>query len=644
MEGQGKRLLLAVALAFGVILLWNTIFPSKDDPKPAPMAGSGTPAAVVPSAIVPVTSGVCEPTSLEGAPTVEVPRVVETRTSMKFPGKVSATFSTYGGSLIGWQLADERFEKDHTKGEFLPSLPDTGAFQIGFWRGSTRCLPKLTEWQIVTSDATHVVYSYAHNGIEIEKAFTVDPDAFIVKMALKLKFMVGDKESLQQRLAITTYAFQDPTVDSKGGMQVQPRVWMSSTLRDNEIVHTPLNALKDGPNGTPAPRYEANITWTGFEHPYLLAAYAPKRYTETELVAKHTYPTDPYGLMRTDLEFQPLTVKTDAATFEREVVAYLGPKYYTQLQQADAKAGFETGFNQAIDLGWFAIIGKPLMWLLFRFQSVVGNWGIAIILLTFLVKGVTLFWTTKSMRSMKAMAALTSSPQMKALQDKYKDDKPRLQAEQMALYKQNNINPIAGCLPIVLQMPIWFALYRMLSNAGELYQQPFLPGWIDDLTNTDPYHILPIVLVVTMFLQARLTPQSAGSAGQQKFLQYGMPLMFGVMSFFFPAGLTLYIFTNTLLSAAHAIYMNKYDKKTLDLIAKLKANSAEVVANSSSAKPSAGSTKKPGEKLRNGSSAARAKPIIDVAASENASDGEAVESSATTEAARQRPRRKKKKR
>src|SRR5206468_11100812 len=141
-------------------------------------------------------------------------------------------------------------------------------------------------------------------------------------------------------------------------------------------------------------------------------------------------------------------------------------------------------------------------------------------------------WTTKSMRSMKAMAAL--APQMKEIQAKYKDDRQRQQAETMALYKQNNVNPLSGCLPIVMQMPIWLALYRMLSNAGELYQQPFIPGWINDLTAPDPYYVLPVVLVVTMFFQARLTPQTTDPSQrmQQKFLQYGMPLMFGVMSFF----------------------------------------------------------------------------------------------------------------
>jgi YidC/Oxa1 family membrane protein insertase len=216
---------------------------------------------------------------------------------------------------------------------------------------------------------------------------------------------------------------------------------------------------------------------------------------------------------------------------------------------------------------------------------------------------------------MKQMAAL--APQMKALQEKYKNDKQRIQAETMALYKQYNVNPIAGCLPIVLQMPVWIALYRMLSNAGELYQQPFIPGWIDDLTNTDPYHILPVVLIITMFAQARLTPQT-GDSRQQKFLQYGMPLMFGVMSFFFPAGLTVYIFTNTCLSALHSIYMNKYDKKSLEIMARMKK------ANEEAAAKAAGPVKKE-----------PAKKVIDVEADD---DDESSESTSDSKPTASKPR------
>jgi YidC/Oxa1 family membrane protein insertase len=295
--------------------------------------------------------------------------------------------------------------------------------------------------------------------------------------------------------------------------------------------------------------------------------------------------------------------------------------------------------------------------LLQKFHDVVGNWGLSIILLTFLVKGLTLFWTTRSMRSMKAMAAL--APQMKALQAKYADDKQRQQAETMALYKQHGVNPVAGCLPILLQMPIWLALYRMLSNAGELYHQPFIHGWISDLTATDPFYVLPVLLVVTMFVQARLQPAAVDST-QQKFMQYGMPLMFGAFSFVCPAGLTIYMFTNTVLSAVHSIYMNKFDKKSLAIAAQLKVNQelADAATKTDSGAKSTGGAKtaggakgKPG--LAAKAKVAVAKPVIEATATEvlddadddaDADDAPDAGGIPSTGTAPNRPRRKKRRR
>ena len=286
--------------------------------------------------------------------------------------------------------------------------------------------------------------------------------------------------------------------------------------------------------------------------------------------------------MRTDIVFGRTDLKNDGKTAvpvdQREVVAYFGPKNYDLLDHADAVAGFATGFKDTIDFGHLpglglslAFIGKPLLWLLGKLNGVVGNWGVAIILLTVIVKLLTLFWTTRSMRSMKAMAAV--SPQVQEIQKKYGDDKQRAQMETMALYKTHGIRPLAGCAPMFLQIPIWSALYIMLQASGELYQQPFIPGWIGDLTNTDPYYVLPVALFVTMFAQARLTPQNANQPGQ-KMMQYGMPVMFGIMSFWFPSGLTLYIFTNTVLSSLHSLWMNKFDKKSLVIAEQLKKNKA----------------------------------------------------------------------
>jgi YidC/Oxa1 family membrane protein insertase len=457
---------------------------------------------------------------------------------------------------------------------------------------------------------------------------------------VKVGVRVPEGTEARQQMVVSVYNYQDPAKLKGGSSRVAPRAWGSSTLRDGTLLETDVAAVIE------ARRTETAFQWTGFEHPYLLEGYAP-RLSDGERIEKHTSATNegqPPGFMWTYLQFPQTTFKHGDAPMTREVVGYLGPKNYDDLEQADAAAGFTTGFNKVIDLGWFAFIGRPLLWLLQKFHEAIGNWGIAIILLTFVVKVLTLYWTTKSMRSMKAMAAL--APQMKVLQEKYGDDKQRQQAETMALYKQHNVNPVAGCLPILLQMPIWIALYRMLSNAGELYQQPFIPGWIDDLTATDPVYVLPALLVVTMFVQARLQPATADSR-QQKFLQYGMPLMFGVMSFFFPSGLTIYIFTNTVLSALHSIYMNKFDKKSLAIAEKLKKSQEAAAAGAATATKSGGGGKDGGP--------AKAKRVIDAKATEVPVDDQ-TDDSAEEEGApagsvgtpsgpsRNRPRRKKRRR
>ena len=207
--------------------------------------------------------------------------------------------------------------------------------------------------------------------------------------------------------------------------------------------------------------------------------------------------------------------------------------------------------------GFLAIIARPLLWLLIWFQGIVVNWGVAIVMLTLTVKLATLYWTQKSMVSMREMSKLR--PEIEKLQKEHKDDRQRLQQEMMGLYKAHGVNPLSGCLPMLLQMPIWFALYRTLTVAGELYQAPLVPGWIDDLTAPDPLYILPILLTGMMFLQSRFTPSTADST-QQKIMMYGMPLMFGGFSFFFPAGLTLYIFTSTGLTALHHLILRRTDK------------------------------------------------------------------------------------
>jgi len=668
MQDQGKRLLITVALALGVMLVW-TSFTHKEEPPATTGSGQATPKPVVPQVGVSAAPGApSAPAATVGsAPAVaELPRPPEVPLTLTFDNVV-ATFSSYCGGLKSWRLTDKRYDKDPLRGWILPEksqmfttdgagkripvpaaqlakLPDCGAFDVNF-TASTFYVPLHATWKQEQLGPTEVRYTYASEQLELVKTFTVMPASYLVRMVVAVRVRVPEGTEAKQQLTFSVYGFQDPAGLKEGSSRVAARVWSSSTMRDGEIVETDVNGVIEWP------RFEPTIQWSGFEHPYLLNGYAP-RLREGERVEKHTRASNgadglPTGFMETHLMFPAATFKHGDGAMTQEIVGYLGPKNYDNLAGADAAAGFKTGFGAVVDLGWFGFIGRPLLWMLQKFHDVVGNWGLSIILLTFLVKGLTLFWTTRSMRSMKAMAAL--GPQMKALQAKYADDKQRQQAETMALYKQHGVNPVAGCLPILLQMPIWLALYRMLSNAGELYQQPFIPGWISDLTATDPVYVLPVLLVVTMFLQARLQPAAVDST-QQKFMQYGMPIMFGVFSFVCPAGLTIYMFTNTVLSALHSIYMNKFDKKSLEIAAQLKRN--QEIADAAAAKP-AGSAKPGGKNGVAAKAKVLAKPVIDAKATEVAEDADedadADDAPEGAEApgagpARNRPRRKKRRR
>ncbi|MBA3395548.1 MAG: membrane protein insertase YidC [Deltaproteobacteria bacterium] len=640
MEMQGKRLLLAVGLALAVMLVWNMVFPpAKDETKKT--AGSGSQVVATAPATAPVI-----------VVTPEAPRGTEQKLVLEYPGKLIATFSSYGGALVSWQLDSKKYLKDDStqkRGELLPARPGTGAFYVDFTstengvrKQPTMRFPSELDWVGTKVSETEVRYVLDTPVVHAEKIFTIVPDAYAVKMTVTIDVKVPANTLTQQSLAVSAFAYQDIKADMDGGQQIEARIWNSATFRGEEIFHTNWKDLAK------APRWEPDIIWAGYEHPYMLQAYSPRR-EGVEAVEKYSYAIGADGVMRTDIVFPAQKFEPGTTKIKEEVVAYLGPKSYKSLEAAEASAEFSPGFTATVDFGWFGVIGKPLLWLLLKFYAFVGNWGIAIMLLTFLVKAATMYWTTKSMRSMKAMAAL--APQMKVLQEKYKEDRQRLQAETMALYKQHKVNPIAGCLPILMQMPIWIALYRMLSSAGELYQEPFISGWIDDLTTPDPFYILPIILLVTMFVQARMTPVT-GDSRQQKFLQYGMPLMFGVMAFFFPSGLTLYIFTNTVLSALHSIWMNKYDKKSLAMVAQMKANAEAAAAAAAKPVGKGGAAGKSGASAKNGKPVA-AKPVIDVDATAARDSGDADDDdvpeataggSSSSGPPRQRPRRKKRRR
>jgi len=231
---------------------------------------------------------------------------------------------------------------------------------------------------------------------------------------------------------------------------------------------------------------------------------------------------------------------------EFTATAFVGPKLQSQLEEVR-----ET-LKLTVDYGWLTIISGPLFWLLSFVYSYVQNWGLAIILVTVLIKAAFYKLTEASGRSMAKMREI--QPRMKALQERYKDDRQALSQAMMELYKREKVNPAAGCLPILIQMPFFLAFYWVLLESVEMRQAPFAL-WITDLSSRDPYFILPLIMGAAMLGQQKLNPAPADPV-QARVMQI-MPIMFTGFFAFFPSGLVLYWVTNTLLSIAQQWHINK---------------------------------------------------------------------------------------
>ncbi len=249
----------------------------------------------------------------------------------------------------------------------------------------------------------------------------------------------------------------------------------------------------------------------------------------SDISAKSLVHTLTYGV--------PQTVK---ALYKQAV--FIGPKSSERLKAA------HPGFIELMDFGMLSWISKPMLAVMKWFYGIVGNWGVAIILLTLLVRALVLPFNLMSYKSMKGMQ--TIQPILAGLRERYKDDPVTLNREMMSVMKQNNANPLAGCLPMLLQIPIFFALYKVIGSSVELYQAPFAV-WIQDLSIHDKFYVLPVLMGVTMYVQQKMTPTTMDPT-QAKILAF-MPILFSVFMLNLPAGLTLYMF----ISAVFGIIQQK---------------------------------------------------------------------------------------
>ncbi|MEW9581263.1 membrane protein insertase YidC [Paraburkholderia sp. DGU8] len=285
----------------------------------------------------------------------------------------------------------------------------------------------------------------------------------------------------------------------------------------------------------------ADNGWIAMVQHYFASAWIPQQGVKRDIYVEKIDPS----LYRVGAK-EPLPTIAPGQTVSVSARLFAGPEEERMLE------GIAPGLELVKDYGWVTIIAKPLFWLLEKIHSYVGNWGWSIVLLTLLIKAVFFPLSAASYKSMARMKAIT--PRMQALRERFKGDPQKMNAALMELYKTEKVNPFGGCLPVVIQIPVFISLYWVLLSSVEMRGAPWIL-WIHDLSQQDPYFILPVLMAVSMFLQTRLNPTPPDPV-QAKMMMF-MPIAFSVMFFFFPAGLVLYYVVNNVLSIAQQYYITR---------------------------------------------------------------------------------------
>ena len=542
---KNQNLFLAVALWLGCMLVLYTFFPDLLGAKRPPAPKSAAAPAEAPSAppVLPATPGGAPSAA---APAADVPRgtsprpptrVVEFETPRARVVVTSEGAAVQNVQLLGEQWTRQRGRKDESHVDLVAAQAgEPLPFSTSLKRADGAVLvPADAAYELVKKEATSAVFRTEQRGVTVVKTISVNPQTYGLQLAVEVRAAAG----LTGQLAVLAGAHAE---EPQGGL------FASRT-------NTPARAICLSGNdkverlaiGAKNPVFEGQgAGFAGVDDQYFLTAIMPPPGTPAScrLEAQGQKSGSLVASLLVPLQVAP------GSSAQLSFVGYAGPKKDTDLGAVSA------ALRHSIDWGFWAVIAEILLKIMKFFHDIVPghNWGVAIILLTVAMKALTFPLQHKSMKSMQEMQRI--QPQLEELKKKYAGDTQRQNLEQMKLFKEHGVNPMGSCLPMLIQMPIWFALYTTLQVSVELYNAPFIPGWLDDLTAKDPYYILPVAMGITMILTQVLTP-SPMSNPSQKTMGYAMSGFFSLLMLTLPSGLTLYIFTNNVLSIAQQIYLRR---------------------------------------------------------------------------------------
>ncbi len=530
---ESKRPFIAIVLCLLVLVGWSYFSEYMGwvpRPAPAPQAAFEDGRAETQTSVTQSSQPVVVPSFV---PTVGRKVTVDTPL-------YTAVFHSQGGILQSFQLKNyrEALEEDAPLVELVPPAA-SGKAPLGMLLNGQPTW-KQADWQFDGSDLlleggqTGVLRFVGElEGIRFERVLTFDPATYLIRENIQMLDTMGISRDFRLGVSMSTGSL---TPEANASYNVTGLAWYQDGI-DKEASEDTLRE-----KGVKA---DEGVAWGGTMCNYFMAVIAPVG----EMLPFKGLLED--GVYRSVVEKAGIILPA-GKTVEFAVDYYLGPK------QSDALASMPGKLDEALNYGWFTFFAKPLLLGLAFFYSYVGNYGVAIVLLTVLVK--LLFWplSQKSYKSMEQMKKL--QPMVAKIKEKYGEDRQRMNQEVMNLYKTYKVNPAGGCLPMLLQIPVFIGLYQGLLNAIELRHAPFISHipftdivWLADLSAQDPFYITPLVMGATMLLQQRLTPAPADPT-QAKILML-MPVVFTFMFLSFPAGLVVYWLVNNLLSIGQQWWM-----------------------------------------------------------------------------------------
>ena len=539
MKDTNQRLFLAIAIWLACIFGYFTFFAPK---KPA------QPAMPTPAASALATTA---PQSPSAAPARPAPADVPRGTSAAPPPKREVVLETSwarivvsseGAAVRSVQLLGDKWtrhkgRKDESHVDLVPTQPGEALpFSTSVRDAAGIELIGANEgFELVQQDAHSATFRSERGGVTLIKTLSVGANLYGIDLAVEVK----SAAAFSGQLAVVSGAHAEEPAGGMFGSRTNTPARTICLQAPNKIERVAIGAKH--------PLFEAPAAlFAGIDEQYFLTAVvAPPGLTAScKLEARG----EKAGSLLASL-MVPVQISAGGEA-QLAFKGYSGPKNAVELGAVAAP------LKQSIDWGFWSVIAEVLLTIMKFCQRIVPghNWGIAIILLTLAMKALTFPLQHKSMKSMQEMQRI--QPQLEEMKKKFAGDTQRQNVEQMKLFKEHGVNPMGSCLPMLIQMPIWFALYTTLQVSVELYNAPFIPGWIDDLTGKDPYYILPVAMGITMILTQVLTPSPMSNPGQ-KTMGYVMSGFFSLLMLTLPSGLTLYIFINNVLSIIQQMYLRR---------------------------------------------------------------------------------------